>query len=72
MRRRRVSASPSSHGSPAFLIDDSGDTPVPPLHPEMWTTSARAFTTPAAIVPTLSSATSFTETSAFGLTCFRS
>ena len=30
---RCVSASPSSHGRPACLIDISGDAPVPPLHP---------------------------------------
>ena len=67
-----VSARPSSHGMPAFLIDDSGDAPVPPLLPEICTTSASAFTTPAAIVPTPASATSFTDTSASGLTCLRS
>ncbi len=66
-----VSARPSSHGSPACLIDDSGLAPVPPLAPQRWTTSASALTTPAAMVPTLSSATSFTETSA-ALTCLRS
>ena len=34
------------------MIDDSGDAPVPPFAPEICTTSASAFTTPAAIVPT--------------------
>ena len=29
-----VSASPSSHGEPACLIEDSGEAPVPPLWPE--------------------------------------
>ena len=61
-----VSARPSSHGMPAFLIDDSGDAPVPPLLPEICTTSASALTTPAERVPTPSSATSFTDTSAIG------
>ena len=72
MRARWVSATPSSHGRPACLIDVSGEAPVPPLQPLMCTTSARALTTPAAMVPTPSSATSFTETSALRLTCFRS
>ena len=62
--RACVSASPISHGMPAFLIDERGLAPVPPSPPEMWTTSARPLTTPAAIVPTPSDATSFTETSA--------
>ncbi len=67
-----VSASPSSQGMPACLIDDSGDAPVPPLFPEICTVSASAFDTPAAIVPTPDSDTSFTDTSASGLTCLRS
>ena len=67
-----VSATPSSQGRPACLIDVRGEAPVPPLQPLMWTTSARALTTPAAMVPTPSSATSFTETSAWRLTCLRS
>ena len=37
---------------PARLIDESGDAPVPPESPEMTIRSARAFATPAAIVPT--------------------
>ncbi len=49
---RWVSARPISHGMPACLMALSGQAPVPPLPPEMWTTSARAFTTPAAMVPT--------------------
>ncbi len=32
-----ASASPSSHGSPACLIEDSGDAPVPPSCPEITT-----------------------------------
>jgi hypothetical protein len=34
-----VSASPSSHGPPACLIEDNGEAPVPPSWPEMSTTS---------------------------------
>ena len=56
---------------PACLMADSGLAPVPPLPPEMWTTSASALTTPAAMVPTLSVDTSFTDTWA-ALTCLRS
>ena len=37
-----VSARPSSHGSPACLMELSGEAPVPPLSPEMSTTSACA------------------------------
>ena len=47
-----VSASPSSHGVPACLIDDPGDAPVPPSWPAIVTWSAFAFATPAATVPT--------------------
>ncbi len=46
-----VSASPSSHGAPAFLIDESGLAPVPPSAPATCTTSASALTTPAATMP---------------------
>ncbi len=59
-----VSARPSSQGMPACLIEVSGEAPVPPSCPEMSTTSACAFATPAAMVPTPTSATSFTETRA--------
>ena len=52
---------PSSHGTPPCLIDVSGDAPVPPSWPEISTTSACAFATPAATVPTPDSATSFTR-----------
>ena len=69
---RCASTSPSSHGSPAFLMDESGDAPVPPSAPAMCTTSASAFATPNATAPTPSSATSFTEIAAPGFTCFRS
>ena len=56
-----VSASPSSHGMPACLMLVSGAAPVPPSWPEIRTTSACAFATPAAIVPTPATATSFTR-----------
>ncbi len=67
-----VSARPSSHGAPACFSDVSGEAPVPPSWPEMSTTSACAFDTPAATVPTPTSATSFTWTRARGLAFFRS
>ena len=47
-----TSASPSSHGAPTCLIDDSGDAPVPPAWPDRWMYVAPALATPAAIVPT--------------------
>ena len=50
----------------------TADAPVPPESPEMRMMSARALATPAAIVPTPTSETSFTETIAFGFTFFRS
>ena len=53
-------------------MDDSGDAPVPPLSPLMSTTSALAFATPAATVPTPTSATSFTWMRASSLAVFRS
>ena len=67
-----VSASPSSHGTPPCLIEVSGEAPVPPSCPEMRTTSACAFETPAATVPTPASATSFTWMRASGFEFFRS
>ena len=67
-----VSARPISHGAPAFLIDESGEAPVPPSQPAMWTTSASALMTPAAMIPTPEPATSFTETSARGFAWRRS
>ena len=45
---------------------------MPPSKPEIVTWSARALATPAATVPTPTSDTSFTDTSAAGLTFFRS
>jgi hypothetical protein len=47
-------------GPPACLSDVSGEAPVPPSWPEISTTSACALETPAATVPTPTSATSFT------------
>ncbi len=67
-----VSARPSSQGPPACLSDVSGLAPVPPSWPEMSTTSAWAFETPAATVPTPTSATSFTWMRASGLAFLRS
>ncbi len=67
-----ASARPSSHGSPACLIDERGEAPVPPSWPLMRIASAWALATPAAIVPTPTSATSFTLTRARGLALFRS
>ena len=67
-----VSASPSSHGAPACLMLVSGAAPVPPSCPEISTTSACALDTPAATVPTPTSATSLTCTRAAGLAFFRS
>ena len=57
---------------PACLIDVSGEAPVPPSSPLISTTSACALATPAATVPTPTSATSFTLMRACGLAFFRS
>jgi glutamate synthase domain-containing protein 2 len=73
--RRRTwwtSASPSSQGAPACLIEGSGLAPVPPSAPATWITSACAFATPAATIPTPDAATSLTETAARGFTSRRS
>ena len=67
-----VSARPSSQGPPACLREVRGEAPVPPSLPEISTTSALAFDTPAATVPTPTSATSFTWIRAEGLEFFRS
>ena len=67
-----VSARPISQGVPAYLIDESGLAPVPPSWPEIRTSSALPFATPAATVPTPTSDTSFTETFTPGLAHFRS
>ena len=67
-----VSARPSSQGIPACFCEVSGVAPVPPSWPEMRTTSEWALATPAATVPTPTSATSFTWTRAGGLADFRS
>ncbi len=67
-----VSARPSSHGVPACLIDDHGLAPVPPSWPAMVTWSDFALATPAAIVPTPISETSFTLIDARRLAFLRS
>ena len=67
-----VSASPSSQGIPACFKEVSGAAPVPPSCPEISTTSEWALATPAATVPTPTSATSFTWTRAVGLADLRS
>ncbi len=67
-----ASARPSSQGRPACLIDESGEAPVPPSWPEMRMASACALATPAAIVPTPTSATSLTLMRACGLAFLRS
>ena len=67
-----VSARPISQGMPACLSEVSGAAPVPPSWPEISTTSECALATPAATVPTPTSATSFTWTRACGLDDLRS
>jgi hypothetical protein len=54
------------------LSEVSGLAPVPPSWPEMRTTSACAFETPVATVPTPNSETSFTWIRATGLAFFTS
>ena len=67
-----ASAMPSSNGSPAPLRPVHAAAPVPPSPPEMTRWSALALTTPAAITPTPTSDTSFTDTSPWRLAFFRS
>ena len=67
-----VSLRPISGEMPAKRILLAGLAPVPPSAPLMIIKSALAFATPAAIVPTPLSATSFTEIAAVGFTFFRS
>ena len=50
----------------------SGEAPVPPSYPEINITSAFAFATPAAIVPTPTSETNFTLILAFLFAFLRS
>ena len=57
---------------PACLIDVSGLAPVPPSWPLIRTTSLWALATPAATVPTPTSATSLTLIRARGLAFLRS
>ncbi len=67
-----ASAKPSSQGNPACLIELNGEAPVPPSYPEIKITSAFAFATPAAMVPTPALATNFTLILAFLLAFFKS
>ena len=67
-----VSARPISQGMPACWIEAWGEAPVPPSCPAITTWSAFALATPAAIVPTPTSDTSFTDTRARGLAQRRS
>ena len=67
-----VSARPISGEMPAKRIDEAGLAPVPPSAPLTTIRSAFALATPAAMVPTPLSATSFTDTAAVGLMFFRS
>ena len=67
-----VSARPISHGTPAPWIEESAEAPVPPSWPAITTWSALALATPAATVPTPTSAASFTDTDARGLAWRRS
>ncbi|MCY1522711.1 hypothetical protein D9M68_575760 [compost metagenome] len=67
-----VSARPISHGLPACLIDDQGEAPVPPSWPAITTWSLLHLATPAAMVPTPISLTSFTLMLACGAVFFRS
>ncbi len=64
MRVCWASARPISQGVPACLTELAGAAPVPPSWPEMRIVSALALETPAATVPTPTSLTSFTWTSA--------
>lgn len=61
-----VSARPSSHGRPAYLMPVQRDAPVPPSWPETRMWSARALATPDATTPTPTSETSLTEMRARG------
>ena len=67
-----ASATPSSQGRPAPWMELLGAAPVPPSWPEISTTWAPALATPAAMVPTPASLTSFTLTRAFRLAFFMS
>ena len=67
-----ASATPSSQGRPAPWMELRGAAPVPPSWPEISTTWAPALATPAAMVPTPASLTSFTLIRARRLAFFRS
>ena len=72
MRVWWASATPSSQGRPAPMMEFRGAAPVPPSWPEMSTTWAPALATPAAMVPTPASDTSFTLMRALRLAFFMS
>ena len=55
-----ASDKPNSQGKPACFSEVKGEAPVPPSCPEINITSALAFATPAATVPTPTSETNFT------------
>jgi hypothetical protein len=55
-----------------FLIEVIGDAPVPPSCPAIVMTSAPAFATPVAMMPTPALETSFTPMRARGFTARRS
>ena len=57
---------------PVFLIEVSGEEPVPPLWPLTVMTSAPALATPAAMTPTPAPETSFTPMRALGFTARKS
>ena len=63
---------PISQGPPACLMELCGEAPVPPTWPATRITSALALATPAAMAPIPLAETSFTQTRASGLICFRS
>ena len=67
-----TSASPSSRGPPACLMDEMAAAPEPPSWPLTWMTSAPALATPQATVPMPMMDTSLTEMRAVGLMALRS
>ena len=67
-----VSAIPSSHGNPAHLMPVQAAAPVPPSPPDTTMWSALALATPAAMTPTPTSDTSFTDTTPSGFAHFKS
>ena len=67
-----ASANPNSQGKPACFVELIGEAPVPPSNPAIRITSACAFATPAAIVPTPAFETSLTLIRAARFAFFRS